>query len=721
MSKKYPKSFKGQNLSIQSLKVAITRILRKKNGASYTPGKLIKELKISNSVVEVKAALDKLLSERRVVETASGVFQSNDRSSIPTKYVIGKVDMTRSGAAYILVENRDDDIYVRSTELLGAMEGDTVEVALVRRPGRRKVEGKVVRIVRRGRDVYMGKIFVNKKYSVVSPFKAPLGFEIFVFADDLNEAEDGDIVTVKITSWPTPKNKMIKGEVLEVISTDNPADMEMKSILIGQGFDLHFNKETLEEAERLPTAISDQEVALRKDLREVTTFTIDPFNAKDFDDALSYRQLDDGEVEVGVHIADVSHYVRPGSALDSEAYQRSTSVYLVDRVLPMLPEKISNELCSLRPNEDKLTFSALYIYDKDKKLKSQWFGKTVIHSNRRFTYEEAQEIIEKGEGDYVQELMWMNEMAKKMREKRYADGAISFESDEVQFRLDENGIPIEVFVKERKDAHLLVEDFMLLANRTVAEYIRKKSVGGEIPFVYRVHDLPNEEKLNDFAAFAAEFGFKMDLSSPKGVINSLNKLAKESEENETLKLLTPLAIRTMSKAEYTTNNIGHYGLGFKDYTHFTSPIRRYSDILSHRILFDQLENKGIKEDKSKLEIKCKHISAQERKAMEAERESVKYKQVEFISRFVGQEFDGIIVGMHDRGIFVELVDNHCEGMIRFDRFDEPFILEESKLKAIGRISGHLLKIGDSIRIRILDADLDKRQIDMDIVEGREKP
>lgn len=424
-------------------------------------------------------------------------------------------------------------------------------------------------------------------------------------------------------------------------------------------------------------------------------------------------------MEIGVHIADVSHYIKPGGPMDKEAYERSTSVYLVDRVLPMLPEKLSNELCSLRPNEDKLTFSAVFVFDKDTKVVSRWFGKTIIHSDRRFTYEEAQEIIESGVGEYVEELMQLNTIAKKLRDIRYAKGAISFESDEVQFRLDENGVPVEIFIKERKDAHLMVEEFMLLANRSVAEYIHQKGASGEIPFIYRVHDRPDNKKLSEFATFAAELGFKMDLSKPAAVIHSFNLLAKKAEEDETLRLITPLAIRTMAKAEYSTNNIGHFGLGFDDYTHFTSPIRRYSDVLAHRILFRNLNSAIYREDKSLLDVFCKHISAQERKAMEAERESVKYKQVEFMSRFVGTEFNGIISGMHDRGVFVELDDNHCEGMIRFDRFDESFILDDSKMKAFGRISGRTIKIGDRIRIKVLNADLDNRQLDFAPVMNQE--
>jgi len=711
MSKHTPKSFKGQKLNSADLKIAINRTLKNQNGVTFSPAKLLKTLKISNSKPEVLSALNQLKKEGRVKETADEMFQGINNFVAKARSFIGTVDMTRTGAAYIIIDGKESDVYVGPRDLNGAMDGDTVEVLISPKVGRRRADGRVARVVKRGREIYMGKIFVNKKYNVVSPYKAPQGFEIFVFHEDLNGAEDGDIVTVRVTSWPTGKNRMIKGTITEVLGQENSSDMEMKSILIGQGFDLQFGKEAMAEADRIPSNISEQEIALRRDMRETMTLTIDPFNAKDFDDALSYKELENGQIEIGVHIADVSHYLKPDGPLDKEAFERSTSVYLVDRVLPMLPEKLSNELCSLRPHEDKLTFSAVYIFDSKFKIINEWYGKTITHSNRRFTYEEAQHILEGNEGDFAHELNKMNEIAKKLRDVRYANGAISFESDEVQFRLDEHGVPIELFVKERKEAHMLVEDFMLLANRTVAEYMKKKGTSGEIPFVYRVHDQPNEEKLNDFALYAAELGFKMDLSTPKSIANSFNDLAKRSEEDEALKLITPLAIRTMSKAIYTTDNIGHYGLAFENYTHFTSPIRRYSDVLSHRILYKNLGDAIFREDKAKLEIKCKHISAQERKAMDAERESIKYKQVEFMAKYVGEEFDGIVSGLHDKGIFVEIITTRCEGMVRFDQFTEPFILDETKHKAIGRRSGQIIKMGDKIRIKVLDADLDKRQLE----------
>lgn len=717
MPKHKLKSFKGQKINTTELKIAIGYELRRHPGVSYSPARMLKALKISNGKKDVLDVLRQLTKEGRAKETANEVFQFNGNFNHQVKSFTGKVDMTRSGAAYIIIEGRNKDIYVGPRDLSGAMGGDTVEVVVTQRPGQRKPEGRITKVIRRSREVFMGKLFVYKKYSIVLPFKAPTGFEINVYPEDIGEAVDGDIVVVRVTQWPKEKSRQTRGVITEVIGQENSSDMQMKSILIGQGFNLSFAPDTLKEAEMIPMQISDQEIALRRDYRDRLTFTIDPLNAKDHDDAISFKVLDDGNYEIGVHIADVSHYIKPGSPLDNEAYERSTSVYLVDRVLPMLPEKLSNNLCSLRPNEDKLTFSAVYIFDKNLDIVSQWFGKTVSHSKRAFTYDEVQDILDRQEGEHADELMLLNKIAKKLSKSRYDRGAINFESDEVVFRLDENGMPIELFIKVRKDAHMLVEDFMLLANRTVAEYIRRKGQTGEIPFVYRIHDQPNQEKLEDFAKFAAELGFKMDLSSPKAIAKSFNSLAAKAEEDELVKLITPLAIRTMSKAEYSTENIGHYGLAFDDYAHFTSPIRRYSDILAHRLLYRNLGEDIYRTDKEKLQIKTKHISAQERKAMEAERESVKYKQVEYMSQFIGQDFDGVVSGIHDKGIFVELITNMCEGMIRFDHFNEPFNVEDGKMKVIGRVSGRVIKMGDRLRVRVTDTNLDKRQIELVEVES----
>jgi ribonuclease R len=446
----------------------------------------------------------------------------------------------------------------------------------------------------------------------------------------------------------------------------------------------------------------------------VPTFTIDPEDAKDFDDALSFRWLQNGNAEVGVHIADVTHYVRPGTALDKEALERSTSVYLVDRVLPMLPEKLSNELCSLRPNEDSLCFSAIFEIDDNSHVVKRWFGKTIIHSDHRFSYEMAQEVMDKGSGPFSKELKHLNKIATVLRKRRMKNGSLMFETDEVRFQLDEHGVPIEIFVKERGESHLLIEDLMLLANREVATYMSKKGKGKEVPFVYRIHDLPDPQKLAELALFAKELGFEMKVDTPRQVPKSFNALARAAEECEALKILEPIAIRTMAKAEYHTTNIGHYGLAFAHYTHFTSPIRRYADVLVHRILEENL--RAIKRyDREELQKKCSHISSQERKAQKAERNSIKFKQAEYLEKHVGEVFEGYVTGLIDRGIFVQLKEIMAEGLVGFDKFSEPFDLDESRLRATGRKTGQLIKMGDQVIVRILGADPSKRQIELQMI------
>ena len=471
----------------------------------------------------------------------------------------------------------------------------------------------------------------------------------------------------------------------------------------------------MDEAAAISREITTNEVARRRDMRGTTTFTIDPETAKDFDDALSFKQLENGNYEVGVHIADVAHYIEEGSALDKEALNRSTSVYLVDRVLPMLPEELSNDLCSLNPNEDKYTFSAIFEMKKNGKIKSEWFGRTVIHSNRRFTYEEAQERLESKKGDFQEELNILNKIHHNLREHRYKNGSISFESEEVRFILDDNGKPIDTYVKERKDAHMLVEDFMLLANRSVGKYISEKDKI-EIPFVYRIHDEPNPDKLVDFAVFAKALGYKMHIDTPTQIAESFNALAAAAKENEQLKMLEPLAIRTMSKAEYSSENIGHYGLGFQYYSHFTSPIRRYSDVLTHRILFKNLEHKTERVDKDALEQMCKHISIQERNATQAERESIKYKQVEYMEDQIGNTFNGRISGMIEKGIFVELLDSKAEGLIKFSSLTENYDVADSRLVATGRRTGDEIKMGDRVQVKVLGTNIDNRLIDFELLE-----
>ncbi len=629
----------------------------------------------------------------------------------------GTVDMTRSGAAYVVCDGLESDIYVPSRFTNFALQGDTVKVRLLpQRGNKRRMEGEVVEVVTRANEYFIGTYRVLRRYALVLPDNQNVPFDIFIDFKDNKGAEDGQKVIVKVVRWQNRVAKQPMGEITKVLGAMGSNDMAMNTILINHGFNIEFPEEVMKESDAISTEIEEDEIARRRDMRKVTTFTIDPVDAKDFDDALSYQELESGRIEIGIHIADVAHYVHLNTQIDKEAFRRSTSVYLADRVCPMLPEKLSNELCSLRPNEDKLTFSAVFEFDKRGKIVSRWFGRTVIHSDHRFSYEGAQEVLDKGEGVFLKELQQLDKYAKVLRKEKFKNGAIAFESDEVRFRLDENGAPIDVFTKERRDTNLLIEDFMLLANKEVAKFIADKGKEIEIPYIYRIHDTPNIEKLTEFVAFATQLGIKMNVSTPKKIAESFNNLTKEAEKNESLKILMPIAIRCMAKAIYSSDNIGHYGLGFEHYSHFTSPIRRYSDVLAHRILAANLGDKIFRADKTKLEEGCKHISKQERLAMECERESTKLKQVEFMTKQIGQEFDGIISGMIERGIFVETRHGKCEGLIRFDTLQDSFDLQNGNLIAKGKNTGVIYKMGDNIRVKILAADLERKQIEMEVIK-----
>jgi ribonuclease R len=630
----------------------------------------------------------------------------------------GIVDVTKTGAGYVICEGQEQDIYVPQKFLNGAMKGDRVKISAYFPPGKRRPDGEVIKILQRSTDAFLGTFHFSKNNGYVQTDRIDVP-EIYVKLEDAKGAEDGMKVVVQILDWNTERGKRMTGRITTVLGMAGSSDIEMKGILINNGFNIEFSDEVLAEAAKIHDD-TEGDAKNRRDFRGITTFTIDPFDAKDFDDALSFQVLENGNIEIGVHIADVTHYIKPNTALDKEAYLRSTSVYLVDRVCPMLPERLSNELCSLRPNEDKLTFSAVFEFDDTYKIVKKWFGKTLIHSNRRYAYEEAQTILQSGEGDYADELLKLNQIAYALRKKRYKDGAINFETDEVKFKLDEAGVPIEVYIKERNDSHLLIEDFMLLANRSVAEFMAKRDdaprrKGVEVPYIYRTHDTPNQDKLNDFGAFALELGVKMKLDTPKNIAKSLNDLAEKADKDETLRLLTPIAIRCMAKADYSTENIGHYGLAFEYYSHFTSPIRRYSDVLAHRILFDNLTN--IKRyDKAELDEQCKHISKQEKKAADSERQSIKYKQVEYMTKHIGEVFEGAVSGMVERGVFVEIKHMLAEGMVDFGRCPEPFEVEPSRLRAKGLRTGKVLKMGQLVKVEIVDADMETRKIDMRLLE-----
>jgi ribonuclease R len=637
------------------------------------------------------------------------------KSQSPGNTLKGVLDITRSGIGYVIVDKLPNDILVRPNDFNTALHGDTVLVRVKegnRQSGR--LQGVIHEVVQRKQAEFLGRIEIGRNSAFfVADVEKPMP-DVMVPMENLNGATENDSVIVRITEWERGKKPI--GEVVTVMDKTNVNDMAMKEILMENGFPLFFPENVIEESERIPDIISEAEISGRKDCRAVLTFTIDPVDAKDFDDALSFRVLKNGNYEIGVHIADVSHYVLPETALDKEAYDRATSVYLPDRVSPMLPERISNELCSLRPKEDKLTFAAIFQMTPKAEVKHFWLGKTVIHSDHRFSYEEVQEIIEKETGLYQDEILILNTLAQKLRKQRFKKGAINFSSQEVRFKLDENNKPIGIIVKESKEAHQLIEEFMLLANRVVAETVSKVKVHKKpLPFPYRVHDTPDEMKLLPFVTFARKYGHSFDTKTPESIAASFNQMLQDVKGKPEQHVLEQLGIRTMAKAVYTTENIGHYGLGFKNYCHFTSPIRRYPDVMVHRILESVL--KGEIEPEKKLEQKCKHCSDKERSAMEAERAANKYKQVEYMQDYLGEEFEGVISGVASFGFWVETIEHKCEGLVSINSLLEydDFRSIEGEYSLVGLRSGRKFMMGDKVRIKVISANLGKRQLDYEWV------
>ncbi|MCD6010948.1 MAG: rnr [Flavipsychrobacter sp.] len=633
------------------------------------------------------------------------------------KVYTGKLEVTRSGMGFVVVPDLDSDIMIERENMNNALNGDEVKVEVRGYfDNNKRLKGTITEIVRRKQTEFSGRVEVHPHFAFLVPESDKMPVDIYIPLHLLNGAQNGDHAMGRIVEW-TGKTKNPVGEIVSVLTHESVNEIAMQGLLVENGFPLTFPDDVLEDAARYPEGIDKQEIKNRKDMRNVLTMTIDPVDAKDFDDALSFRELKDGLYEVGVHIADVAHYIEAGSALDKEAYQRATSVYLPDRVLPMLPERLSNELCSLRPHEDKYTFSVIFQINKQGKVKDYSINKTLIHSDRRFTYEEVQEIIEGAGGDHEQEIHLMNAIARNLRQQRFKKGAINFSSQEVRFELDESGRPIGIVVKESKEAHQLIEEFMLLANRTVAEYVGSMEYKGDkIPFPYRVHDVPDEDKLRVFTLFAARFGVKFDLGTPEAIARSFNQMLETVEGKPEQHVLEQLGIRTMSKAVYTTDNIGHYGLGFEHYCHFTSPIRRYPDVLVHRILLQCIED-NVKPIKH-LEAQCRHCSDQERRAMEAERAANKYKQVEYMQDYVGEDFDAVISGVAAFGFWAETVEHKCEGMVSANdlaEFDD-FVFNEGEYALVGRHTGLRFAMGDKVRVKVTAANLAKRQIDYQLLE-----
>jgi ribonuclease R len=634
----------------------------------------------------------------------------------------GELDIARNGMGYVVIADGSGDVLVRPGNFNTALHGDTVRVKVFKENiDTGKKEGKITEVVSRRQTEFIGTIQLSTNYAFFIPDTDKPMPDLYIPLEKINGAKNKERVAARLIRWDKDDKKPI-GEVINVFSEEDANDMAMKEILAENGFPLSFTDEVIEESERLNDAITEKEIKKRKDFRDILTFTIDPVDAKDFDDAISIRKTKKDLYEIGVHIADVSHFVEEETELDKEAYKRATSVYLPDRVNPMLPENISNVLCSLRPEEDKYTFSAVFEMNTKGDVKKTWIGKTIIHSNRRFTYEEVQQIIETGEGDYAEEILLLNNIAQKMRKERFKNGAINFSSQEVRFQLDEKGKPIGIIVKESKEAHQLIEEFMLLANKKVAEYVSQIHVSKKrIPFPYRTHDEPDKEKLLPFVEFSRKFGHKFDMSSPEKIAKSFNSLLKDVEGKPEQHVLEQLGIRTMAKAAYTTENIGHYGLGFENYCHFTSPIRRYPDVMVHRILESCLKNKPIVD--KKMDEKCKHCSERERAAMEAERSANKYKQVEFMKDYLGEEFEAVISGVARFGFWAETVAHKCEGLISINdlnNYDE-FHLIESDYSLVGRRSGRKFRMGDKVMIKVVSANLERRQLDYQWVnEGSKK-
>ncbi len=642
--------------------------------------------------------------------------QKNTHKSAELLSQKGRLEITRSGMGFVIVDGDKNDVMVKPGDFSTALNGDIVRVKLVKENLRTgKKEGRITEVITRKQTEFIGHLQLSTNHAFFVPDTDKPMPDLFIPLIDINGAKNKDRVIARLVKWDKTDKKPV-GEIVKVLLPEDDNDAAMQELLAQAGFPLSFPLDVQESAERIPTILDKDEIGKRRDCRDILTFTIDPADAKDFDDAISIRELSKDVYEIGVHIADVSYYVQTESDLDVEAYKRATSVYLPDRVSPMLPEKISNELCSLRPNEDKFTFSAIFQMTAKGEIKQYWLGKTVIHSDHRYAYEDVQEIIDTKEGIYKEEILLLNDISQRMRKKRFEKGAINFSSQEVRFKLDEKGTPIGIVIKESKESHQLIEELMLLANKTVAENVSKLHINKKpIPFPYRVHDQPDKDRLAPFLIFAKKYGHVFDISSPQNISASFNQMLADAKGKPEQHVLEQLGIRTMAKAIYTTENIGHYGLAFDFYCHFTSPIRRYPDILVHRVLESILLGKTIND--KKMEEKCKHSSERERAAMECERAGNKYKQVEFLKSHVGETFEAVISGVSSFGFWAETVLHKCEGLVSvigLSDYDD-FRHVETDYSLVGRRTGKAFRMGDKVMIKVVAANLEKRQLDYEWV------
>lgn len=717
MSKKKRKSYESANTFVKSvMEIFLSNPISKFNHIQVAA-----RLGVSDNASKelVRGIIEQLTKSGELEESKQGTYQLNKQSEkFPhkgTAYMTGTIDMKQTGKAYVIPADKSEDIFISPTSTAHSLHGDKVKVLLFPRRKGKKTEGQVVEILKRNKKQFVGTIEVSRNFAFLIPDNPSMPVHIFIPLTHLNGAKNGQKVVAEITEWP-PQSENPFGEIKHILGMPGNNDVEMDSILAEFEFPLFFSPASEQEAEQFPVGIPQEEIRNRKDFRDVFTITIDPADAKDFDDAISLKKLQNDNWEIGVHIADVSYYVKPGTAIDKEAYVRGTSIYLVDRVIPMLPERLSNQLCSLQPDKDRLCFSAVFEMDENAGILNEWFGKTIIHSNRRFNYDEVQEIIESGKGDYAEEILVFNKLASKLREERFRKGSFNFETQEVRFKLDPKGKPVEIYLREMKDANKLIEDFMLLANRKVAEWVGKKKRNTDPKtFVYRVHDSPVPEKLENFTQFIAKLGYKINFTNRKSLAESFNRLFDQIKGKGEENMVETIAVRTMAKAFYTTTNIGHYGLSFPYYTHFTSPIRRYPDLMVHRLLQEYL-SKGKSANREEYESKCDHSSEMERKAESAERMSVKYKQAEFMVDKVGQIFDGLVSGVSKWGIFVEIVGTKCEGMIRLrDMNDDFYYLDEENYQVIGSRKGQQYKLGGKVKIKVKKVDLPRKQMDFVLV------
>ncbi|PKQ45792.1 ribonuclease R [Confluentibacter flavum] len=721
--KKKGKSNKG----IPNLTNTILSILKKDRNQSYNYKQIAAKLDVNDasSRNQIIKKLHDLHGKKEIEEVERGKY----KAIFTAEYHIGTLDLSGKGTGYIISEDFDEDVFIASNNINKALHGDEVEFYVYKRRKQGRMEGEITKVLKREKSEYVGVIQLHSNYAFVIADSNKMYKDIFIPINKTFKAEDGDKVLVKLEDWPENADSPY-GKVIQVLGKPGDHNTEIHSILAEYGLPYEFPHEVEDFANKIDTSIKAEDITNRRDMRKDLTFTIDPKDAKDFDDALSYKVLENGLYEIGIHIADVSHYVQEGTVLDEEAYQRGTSIYLVDRVVPMLPEVLSNNACSLRPHEEKLTFSAVFHINDKTEIKNQWFGRTVTYSDARFAYEEAQCIIEsksniippevsltgkeyKTSPEIMEAILKMNELAKIMRKKRMSAGAISFDKVEVKFDLDEHANPVGVFFKSSKDANKLIEEFMLLANKKVSEYVGKQSV--KKTFIYRVHDEPDESKLANLQSIVSKFGYKLNFKDKKTTTASLNYLLQDVVGKKEQNLVDTLTIRSMSKAEYTTQNIGHYGLAFDYYSHFTSPIRRYPDVMAHRLLQLYLDG-GKSANEAVYEEKCQHSSSMENLATKAERDSIKYMQIKFMQDHKDEPFTGVISGVTDWGIYIEIIENKCEGMVSVrDMKDDHYAFDQQQYAMVGRNTKMMYQLGDEVIVKVKNADLVKKHLDFILI------